>query len=41
LWPVIPGVGRLRQEDCWEFEANLGYSVSSCLKVIMIIIIIK
>ena len=23
--PVIPALGRLRQEDCYEFKANLCY----------------
>jgi hypothetical protein len=26
--PVTTALGRLRQED-WDFEANLGYTVSS------------
>lgn len=25
---VIPALGRLRQEDCLEFEASLDYRVS-------------
>lgn len=31
LWPtpVIPGLGRLSQEDCHEFKINLGYVGSS------------
>lgn len=29
--PIIPALGRLKQED-WEFEANLDYTVRACLK---------
>jgi hypothetical protein len=29
--PVIPALGKLRQEDC-EFQASLDYTVRSCLK---------
>jgi hypothetical protein len=29
--PVIPALGRLRQEDC-EFQARLGYIANFCLK---------
>ena len=25
LTPLIPALKRLRQEDCYEFEASLGY----------------
>lgn len=25
--PVIPGLGKLRQEDCYKFKASLGYIV--------------
>jgi hypothetical protein len=31
--PVIPALGRLRQEDC-TFKANLGYIVRPCLKIV-------
>lgn len=27
LTPVIPTCGRLRQEDCFEFEISLSYRV--------------
>lgn len=27
--PIIPALGKLRQEDCCMFEANLGYIVNS------------
>jgi hypothetical protein len=26
--PIIPAFRRLRQEDCFEFKARLGYIVS-------------
>jgi hypothetical protein len=29
---VIPARVKLKQEDCHGFEANLGYTVKSCLK---------
>jgi hypothetical protein len=29
--PVIPALGRLRQEDC-KFEVSLGYTGKPCLK---------
>jgi hypothetical protein len=29
--PVIPALGRLRQED-YKFQVGLGYIVRSCLK---------
>lgn len=29
LMPIIPALGKLRQEDCCMFEANLGYIVNS------------
>lgn len=32
--PVIPALGRLKQEDYREFEAILNYRVKSCLKKI-------
>ena len=28
-WPVIPALGRLRQEDCPEFKASLSYKKNS------------
>lgn len=36
--PLIPVFGRLRQGDCCEYKANLSYSVSSAIKVIIILI---
>jgi hypothetical protein len=30
--PVIPALGRLRQEDYYKFETILGYTVRTCLK---------
>lgn len=35
---MIPGLRRLRQEDC-DFQASLGYSARSCPKKAFIIII--
>lgn len=32
LWPVIPTLGRLREEDYNEFEASLSYAGRHCLK---------
>lgn len=32
LITVIPVFGRLKQKDCFEFEASLGYRVKYCLK---------
>lgn len=29
---VLPELGSLRQEDCFEFQASLSYSVRSYLK---------
>lgn len=29
---IIPGFGRLRQEDYDDFKASLGYLVKPCLK---------
>jgi hypothetical protein len=29
---VIPALGRMRQEDCHEFKASLGYKLRSCLE---------
>jgi hypothetical protein len=31
LLPIIPVLGRLKQEDC-KFKANLGYTEKHCLK---------
>jgi hypothetical protein len=31
LMPVIPALGKLRQEDC-KFEVSLVYIMRSCLK---------
>lgn len=30
--PVILAPGELKQEDCHQFKANLGYRVRPCLK---------
>lgn len=30
--PVIPALGKVRREDCWESEASLGYTMRICLK---------
>lgn len=30
--PVIPTLGRLREEDCHEFEAILSHRVRHCLQ---------
>jgi hypothetical protein len=27
MTPIIPALGRLRQEDCREFQATLGYRI--------------
>lgn len=31
LMPILSALGRVRQEECLEFEASLGYRVSSRL----------
>lgn len=36
LTPVTPGVGRLRQEECCEFRASLGYIVGLQKQVIVV-----
>lgn len=29
LFPVVPALSRLRQEDFWELKDSLGYTVNS------------
>lgn len=29
--PIVPVLGKLRQEDCWEFETGLGHRRSTVL----------
>lgn len=26
--PIVPAFEKLKQEECWQFKANLGYMVS-------------